>query len=208
VKKKRTGETSRLARRTPRPFGYNGPKGMEKIYEEYRTSPMNRGLYKAYFNASAPYRGYSSKKTSYSPERHIQQRSEGERKEQQPDIKPIETKTEQKTEQKNIQELYDTEIATPRQLPIVEIGEKKFFLDEKLQELRDVEQPWNSMSFKDLDLIPDKTEQDDQYKIEQQTDVKDIFSLPKYENQIELGQTDSIQKKRPSPYEDRLESRW
>lgn len=200
-----------MARRTPRPFGYNGPRGMEKIYEEYR-SPMNRGLYKAYFNASTPYRGYSNKKSSYSPERHIQQRSEGERKEQQPDIKPIETKTEnkaeQKTEQKNIQEIYDTEISTPRQLPIVELGEKKFFLDERLQELRDIEKPWNSISFKDLDLTPDKTEQTDQYKTEQQAEIKDIFDLPKYENQIELGQTDSIQKKRPSPYEDKIESRW
>jgi hypothetical protein len=185
---------------------------MEKIYEEYRTSPMNRGLYKAYFNASAPYRGYSNKKSSYSPERHIQQKSEGERKEQQPDIKSIETKTENKTEQsteqKSIQELYDTEISTPKQLPIVEIGEKKFFLDERLQEIRDVEQPWKSISFKDLDLIPDKTEQTDQYKIEKQAEIQDIFNLPKYENMVELGQADTIQKKRPSPYDDRIESRW
>jgi hypothetical protein len=184
---------------------------MEKIYEEYRTSPMNRGLYKAYFNASAPYRGYSNKKSSYSPERHIQQRSEGERKEQ-PDIKPIETKTEnkaeQKTEQKNIQELYDKEINTPKQLPIVEIGEKKFFLDERLQELRDIEQPWNSISFKDFDLVPDKTEQTEQYKIEKQAEIQDIFNLSKYENQIEFGQTDAIQKKRPSQYGDKIESRW
>lgn len=214
AKRKRTGETSRLARRIPRPLGYSGPKGMEKIYEEYRTSPMNRGLYKSYFNASAR-QGYSSKnKSSYTPERHIQQRSEGVRKDTTPyETKQTDTpepsnKTEQKTEQKNIQELYDTEISTPKQLPIVEIGEKKFFLDERLQELRDIEQPWNSISFKDLDLTPEKTGQDGRYDIEKQADVKDVFSLPKYENTIEFGQTDSTQKKRPSTYDDKIESRW
>jgi len=185
---------------------------MEKIYEEYRTSLMNRGLYKAYFNASAPYRGYSNKKSSYSPERHQPERSEGERKEQQPDIKPIETgienKVDQSTEQKNSQEPYDAEITAQKQLPVVEIGERKFFLDERLQELRDIEQPWNSISFKELDLVPDKTEQTDQYKIEKQAEIQDIFNLPKYENNIEFGQTDAIQKKRPSPYDDRIESRW
>lgn len=175
-----------MARRTPKPFGYSGFKGMEKIYEEYRTSPMNRGLYKAYFNTPS-YRGYSNKnKTSYSPERRRPGWSEGEKK-QTPEIKPTETpktenKTEQKTEQKNLQELYQSEIATPRQLPIVELGEKKFFLDERLHELRDIENPSNSISFRDLDFVPEKTEQTNQYKIEKQADIKEIFGLPKYED--------------------------
>lgn len=204
-----------MARRSPRPIGYSGPKGMDKIYDDYRNSLMNRGLYKAYFRTPT-YSGYSNKsKTSYSPERRRPVWSEGERKEQQqPEFKPpetpkIENKTEQKTEQKNLQEIYQSETSTPRQLPIVELGEKKFFLDERLQELRDVENFSNSISLRDLDLVPNKTEQTDQYKIEQQADVKEIFGLPKYETKIEFGQTDITQRKdRPSPYDDKIESRW
>jgi hypothetical protein len=196
---------------------------MDKIYEEYRTSLMNRGLYKAYFRTPA-YGGYTNRnKTYYSPERRRPAWSEGERKEQQPyEIKPPETqktesKTEQKTEQRNLQELYQSEISAPRQLPIVQLGEKRFFLDERLQELRDVENFSNSISFRDLDLVPDKTEQTDQYKIERrddvseikQADVKEMFGLPKYETKVEFGQTDITQRKdRPSPFDEKTESRW
>ncbi|MEM3143159.1 MAG: hypothetical protein QXW91_00820 [Candidatus Nitrosotenuis sp.] len=201
-----------MARRTSKPFGYSGFKGMEKIYEEYR-SPMNRGLYKAYLNNPPAYRGYSNKnKSSYSPERRRPEWSEGEEK-QTPETKPIEiptteNKTEQKTEQKNLQEIYHSEMSSPHQLPIVQLGERKFFLDERLQELRDVENPHKSISFRDLDLVPDKTEQTDRYNIEKQVDVKEIFGLPKYETKIEFGQTDIINQKRPSPYDDKIESRW
>ncbi|QLH08585.1 hypothetical protein DSQ19_03015 [Candidatus Nitrosotenuis sp. DW1] len=154
--------------------------------------------YKSHAESKPAYGGRqkNSQDTGYLRE----QQPVSERKSIEQEPAPELVKSETKTEIQN-----NDEPSSPRQLPIVELGEKKFFLDERLQELRDVEDFSNSISLRDLDLVPEKTEQVGQYETEKQADVKDAFDLPKYEDRTEFGQTDAARQKRPSPYWDRLE---
>lgn len=171
---------------------------MEDVYREYRTKISHGDEYKSHVESKPSYgNNQKTHKTEYSPERHLPARSEGERIEQQTS-KPA--KIEPKIEMQD-----NDELTGPCQLPIVELGEKRFFLDERFQELRDTKDFSNSISFKDLDLIPEKKETPDQYEIKQQADVKDVFNLPKYEEAVEFGQTNINSRKRPSLYGDRLE---
>ncbi|MEM4250012.1 MAG: hypothetical protein QW395_07000 [Candidatus Nitrosotenuis sp.] len=211
----------------PRDIGYHRPrKTMNDVFNWYRQGILGYGPYRQYFNSPARPAEYT---TGSSPERRRPEWSEGERKEHRPETpqpktetKPRETEHEDtrpieksdmpstlemlhEKERRNYEETHLPETSGPRQLPVVELGEGKFFLDEKLHELRNVEKPWESISFKDLDLVPEKT---GQYNTEKQADVKEIFGLPKYEDKIEFGQTDIISKKRPSPEYDSPERRW
>lgn len=191
-----------MGRRTPTPIGYKGRfRTMDDIYREYRNTPLNRGAYKAYFESRPSYGGYQkkSRKTEYSREPlHSFNSGERENIEQTPKTQSTYQQPEPKTE--------NTEQSGPRQLPIVELMGKQFFFDEKLQEIRDMENPANSISFKDLDLAPEKTEQRDQ--LEKQNDIQYNNDLTRLENELEVRQTDIIQQKRPSQYEDKIETRW
>lgn len=175
----------------PKTFGYKHKfRNMEDVYKEYRSRISYGDEYKSH-----------ESKTSYGGFQREFQKTEHLR-EQQP---VSERKSIDDTKQINA-EIKNDEPSGPRQLPIVELGEKKFFLDDRLQELRDTENPGNSISFKDLDLIPEKTEQENQYEIKNQADVKEAFDLPKYENDVER-QPDTMSRRRPSPY-DKTELRW
>lgn len=179
---------------------------MEDIYREYRNTPLNRGAYKAYFDSRPSYGGYQkkSRKTEYSREPlHSFNSGERENIEQTP---KTQTETKANTYQQQEAKTENTELSGPRQLPIVELMGKQFFFDERLQEIREIENPTNSISFKDLDLVPEKTEQRDQ--IEKQNDSQYNNDLTKLENELEVRQTDIIPQKRPSQYGDKIESRW
>lgn len=183
---------------------YRQFRTMSDIFQEYRKALQYGGLDKPKFESRSSYgespRNFS--KTEYSREPSTA-KGERENNEQKPEIRQ-EIEPLPITEQGNMQEK-ESETSSPRQLPVVELGEKKFFLDERLQEIRNIENPLESISFKELDLVPEKTEDDGQY--ENRLDVKHIFDLTKYENKLELGQTDTT-KRRPSQYGEKLESRW
>lgn len=188
---RRTGASKKLVRAAT-PIGYKGAfKNMEEIYRHYRSGSIDRREYDTTYNK------LQNNRTEYSRE-PLHNIGERENIEQNPKNQSAFQQSEPKTE--------NTEQSGPNQIPIIEIMGKQFFFDERLQEIRDVENPANSISFKDLDLAPEKIEQRDQ--LEKQNDIQYDNDLTRLENELEMRQTDIIQKKRPSQYDDKIESRW
>lgn len=153
---------------------------MADIYQEYRNTLMNRGPYKAYFSSRASY-GESPRKFSkiqYSRE-PLSSINLGER--------------ERKEQQNEIKPIKTDEIKT-------EIAKED---SQKIESSKEIESSQKTET---------KQETETSQKIEQEKDFEsqdelsyEKLGLPYEKN---LGQTDIINRNRPSPYYDKSEMRW
>ena len=159
------------------PIGYKGPfKGMEEIYRDYKNTLMNKGPYRAYFESRASYRESPRNFAKIQYSPEHSPVSEGERKEQQHTTK---IKSETKTEtQNNIQ-----------------------------PELKTAQNNNELSNQKQSEIIKPEERVEQKKELEKQDDVfYNNSSLTKYENDVELCQSDTMSRRRPSPYDKEL--RW
>ncbi len=94
-------------------------KTMSDIYNWYRSGILHYGPYRSYFNAGSQSQN-GMKNKQYSPERHIEQRSEGEGKQHIPEVQQAKA-TEVKTE--NIENQNTSKIETSQKIESQEISE-------------------------------------------------------------------------------------